>query len=134
MNFFQRWFSDKEKSMAPTASPSGLSPRCALCTNLSAEIEITGDSGSQMLKYSGPGGSNGSGDLISGERADAIRAAFAPPYELDKIKAAGFYDEAGFCAGCSKFYCYTHWNSSSTGGGRCPVGHFKSLDPHWSPE
>jgi hypothetical protein len=101
---------------------------------LAAEIEVSEASGSWLLKYSGPGGSNGSGDRISSETAEAIRSAFTPPYELTKIKAAGFYDDAGFCATCGKFYCPTHWNVSSTGGGRCPAGHFKSLDPHWSPE
>ena len=134
MNFLQRRFSANAESAAPTRSPLGLSPGCALCTHLAAEIEISGEPGSQRLKYRGPGGSNGSGDRISAERVDAIRAAFTPPYEPVKIKAAGFYDEAGFCSACSKFYCSTHWNISSTGGGTCPAGHFKSLDPHWSPE
>ena len=134
MNFLRRWFSAKAESLAPNPSASALSPRCALCTNLAAEIELSTEPDSQRLRYSGPGGSNGSGDRISTDRADAIRSAFTPPYESVKIKAAGFYDDAGFCAACSKFYCSAHWNVSSTGGGECPIGHFKSLDPHWSPE
>ena len=127
MKFFRQLFSLIGKS-AP------LSPRCALCGRLAAEIEISEVSGSWRLRYSGPGGSNGSGDKISAERVQAIQAAFSEPYDNEKIKAAGFYDSAGFCVTCGKFYCSTHWNISSTGGGRCPEGHFKSLDPHWSPE
>ena len=87
------------------------------------------------LIYSGPGGSNGNiGDLITQDQANAIRAALSAPYFADKLRAAGFYDGAGFCNQCLKFYCSTHWNVSGTGGGVCPEGHFKSLDPHWSPE
>jgi len=111
-----------------------LSPRCSVCERLAAKIEVLEVSGSWLLRYSGPGGSNGSGDRISAERARVIRDAFAEPYEPTRIRAAGFYDDAGFCLDCGKFYCPTHWDISSTGGGFCPAGHFKSLDPHWSPE
>ena|SRR5690348_7247871 len=111
-----------------------LSPRCAVCDQLSATIGLSEDPGGWLLKYSGPGGSNGSGDRIPAEEAEAIRKAFTPPYDAVRIQAAGFHDGAGFCADCGKFYCDTHWAISSTGGGRCPQGHFKSLDPHWSPE
>ncbi len=68
------------------------------------------------------------------ERALAILAALTLPYEAAKIRAADFYDDFGFCIDCAKFYCSTHWQVSTTGGGRCPAGHFKSLDPHWHPD
>lgn len=113
---------------------NSLSPRCSICKHIAANIEVLEVSGSWHLRYSGPGGSNGSGDRISVETAQAIRDAFAYPYDQAKIRAAGFYDDAGFCADCAKFYCPTHWDVSSVGGGVCPAGHFKSLDPHWSPE
>jgi hypothetical protein len=86
------------------------------------------------MKYKGAGGENGSGDLITAERAQNILTAFAEPYAPDRIRAAGFYDDGGYCLDCQQFYCPTHWNITSTGGGRCPKGHFKSLDPPWSPE
>jgi hypothetical protein len=74
------------------------------------------------------------GDPISKEKAEIIIAAFSEPFKKSKIKTAEFYDDAGFCSECEQFYCCRHWNLSSTGGGKCPNGHFKSLDPHWSPE
>jgi hypothetical protein len=127
MLFFRRIF-------LPETTGDSLSPRCSVCERVAAKIELREVSGSWYLRYSGPGGSNGNGDRISVERAQVIRDAFAHPYERTKIRVAGFYDDAGFCIDCGKFYCPTHWNISSTGGGTCPAGHFKSLDPHWSPE
>jgi hypothetical protein len=136
MRILQRLFSGRSTSKSETENldPLGLSPRCVLCSRLAAEIEVSEASGVWKLKYSGPGGSNGSGDHISAERAEAIHTAFTPPYELLKIKAAEFHDDAGFCSACAKFYCPEHWSMSSSGGGKCPAGHFKGLDPHWSPE
>lgn len=127
MSLFRRIFQSK-------TTGDSLGPRCSMCKRLAATIEVLEVSGSWHLIYSGPGGSNGNGDRISAERAQVIRDAFAHPYERTKIRAAGFYDDAGFCASCGKFYCARHWNVSSSGGGSCPAGHFKSLDPHWSPE
>ena len=127
MSFFRRIFQTK------TAGDS-LSPRCAVCKRPAANIELLEVSGLWRLRYSGPGGSNGSGDRVSAEEAQAIRDAFTQPYERAKIRAARFDDDAGFCGECGKFYCDRHWNVSSTGGGTCPAGHFKSLDPHWSPD
>ena len=112
-----------------------LSPRCSVCGRPSAVVKLVGDKGSVRFIYSGPGGWNGNtGDPVSDERAQALRSALAPPFTSEKLRAAGLHDEAGFCARCSQFYCSTHWNVSGTGGGRCPKGHFRSLDPHWSPE
>ena len=110
-------------------------PDCAVCGNASATIELLKDGQKTRLIYKGPGGSNGNiGDIVSDKRADAISRAFMPPYVIAKIKAAGFYDDAGYCTRCKCFYCPAHWNISGTGGGKCPKGHFKSLDPHWSPD
>jgi len=87
------------------------------------------------LRFMGVAGAgNGRGDRISGERAQAIRAALSPPYDTARIQAAGFYDDFGYCTSCGKFYCSTHWQVSTTGAGSCPAGHFKSLDPHWHPD
>lgn len=97
-------------------------------------VELTERSGGWSLRYEGAGGGNGKGDPISAERAQAILDALRSPYELARIQAAGFYDDFGYCTLCEKFYCPTHWQVSSTGGGTCPAGHFKSLDPHWHPD
>jgi hypothetical protein len=109
-------------------------PRCAKCGAAAATIQLFEEGGKWRLVYSGPGGSNGGGDETAAKRADAIVAGFTEPYHKDRIRAAGFYDDAGFCLDCGAFYCAAHWNASSTGGGKCPRGHFKSLDPHWSPD
>lgn len=129
MRFLSRFL-----SAFKTGHPRDLSPRCAVCGRLAATIELSGTPDAWLLIYSGPGGSNGKGDRIPAEEAAAIRKAFTPPYVAADIRAAGFYDEAGYCAECAKFYCPDHWNLTSTGSGQCPIGHFKSLDPHWSPE
>ena len=86
------------------------------------------------FQYKGICAGNGSGDLISEARAGAIRTAFTAPYTAERIQLADLYDDGGFCSECTAFYCYDHWHVSTTGGGRCPNAHFKSLDPHWSPD
>lgn len=111
-----------------------LSPPCSVCGQRAATIKLSEVAGGWLLTYSGPGGSNGAGDRVTADRAAAIRLAFTPPYAAANIDRARFHDHAGFCLKCGKFYCPTHWNVSSTGGGTCPNGHFNSLDPHWSPE
>jgi hypothetical protein len=133
-------------------------PGCAICGRPSATIEVvpphalpaewaTWDEArreafakyrvaeSRQLLYAGPGGSNGwVGDAIDQEQAERIIAAFSAATSAEAIQAAGFYDGAGFCAGCGCFYCPGHWSVSATGFGKCPRGHGKSLDPHWRPE
>jgi len=109
--------------------------RCAKCDCIAATIEIRSGNGTERLIYNGiVAGTGPGGTPISSGRTRAIASAFTPPYEAATIRAADFYDDAGFCASCGVFYCFTHWNPSTTGGGRCPHGHFKSLDPHWSPD
>jgi hypothetical protein len=109
-------------------------PRCAECAAPASTIQLFNDSGKWRLIYQGPEAGNGNGDDITPESARAIIAGFSEPYVKAKIRAADFYDDGGFCLECGQFYCPTHWNISATGGGKCPKGHFKSLDPHWSPE
>ena len=115
----------------PVALPR---PRCTACGAEAVMIELSERSGGWHLRYEGAAGGSGRGDPISAERAQAILDALSPPYELARIQAAGFYDDLGYCAPCAKFYCHLHWQVSSTGGGTCPAGHFKSLDPHWHPD
>lgn len=105
-----------------------------MCGRSAAEIELTEESRQWRLRYRGPGGGSGGAYAIAADRARAILEAFAPPYQAATIKAAGFYDDAGFCTECGVFFCPAHWRVTHTGGGWCPSGHFKSLDPHWSPE
>ncbi len=109
-------------------------PRCAKCAAPAATIQLFNEAGKWRLIYRGPDSGNGSGDDITPEEARAIIAGFSEPYVKERIRAADFYDDGGFCLECGQFYCPTHWNISATGGGKCPIGHFKSLDPHWSPE
>ena len=134
-----------------------LNPKCSVCGESSAHIEIVAPGGYpsganswdreaiesykkyrnfalSYLLYSGPGGSNGLiGDPVESERVAVLKSAFIAPYDAKEIKSE-FYDMAGFCAQCNMFYCPSHWKISSTGYGHCPQGHGMSLDPHWSPE
>jgi hypothetical protein len=117
----------------PAGEPSKFQPPCSVCAKPSATIELRNVAGEVRLMYSGPGGGSGSsGTPIEAKRIAAIRTAFVPPYSQAKVRAAGFFDDAGFCLPCGKFYCFTHWNVSTTGGGWCPSGHLKVLDPHAS--
>jgi len=134
-----------------------LDPVCSMCGNPAAKIEIVEpnaypkdaikwnaedyswyerfrDFSFHYLIYSGPGGSNGYiGDPIDVNRKAALIDAFTEPYNGIKIREQ-FYDMAGYCAVCNKFYCNKHWSLTSSGYGKCPKGHGKSLDPHWSSE
>ena len=94
-----------------------------------------------FLRHRGPGQwylildgvatSNGYGNPVSAGEAGRIAWAFRPPLRYDQVATAGFYDDAGFCQDCDAPYCYRHWHVSETGYGHCPIGHGKSLDPHW---
>ncbi len=111
-----------------------IEPRCIACGRPSATIRLTKEGESYRFVYVGLLAGNGSGDLITGQEAANIVTAFSPPYSADKISLAHLHDDAGFCGNCGTFYCVRCWNVSAGGGGRCPAGHFKSLDPHWSPD
>jgi hypothetical protein len=87
------------------------------------------------LIFKGVAAENGYlGDPIDADEAGRITQAFRPPYRFAQVHSAGFYDDAGFCEDCDAPYCYRHWHVSESGYGRCPRGHGKSLDPHWSPD
>lgn len=133
-------------------------PKCKVCGAPSASIEVMAPHelpvewaswpparhemfnryrapASHQLLYEGPGGGNGLvGDAITAERAAAIIAAFTGAPTAEKMDSAGIYDGSGWCPECREFYCPEHWSISSTGYGRCPRGHGKSLDPHWHPD
>lgn len=109
-------------------------PLCSKCGEVASTVQLCKKSGNWQLVYDGPGGSSGSGVEIGHRLAHAIMAGFTKPYTVQGILAAGFFDNGGFCLECSQFYCSTHWHISGSGNGRCPRGHFKGLDPHWSPD
>ena len=128
-----RWFT--RKLPASPKQVLSLTPACSVCHTPAARVELSEYSDGWCLVFEGVAGSgNGAGDSISNERAQSIRKALTPPFESATIEAVGFYDDFGFCQACEAFYCSTHWQVSATGGGTCPAGHFKSLDPHWHPE
>jgi hypothetical protein len=87
--------------------------------------------GQWYLIHDGVATSNGYGNLVQAGEAGRIAQAFRPPLRYDQVATAGFYDDAGFCQDCDAPYCCRHWHVSQTGYGHCPLGHGKSLDPHW---
>jgi hypothetical protein len=86
------------------------------------------------LILDGVAAGNGYRNGISAGEAGRIARAFRLPLRFDRVRTAGFYDDAGFCDQCEMPYCYRHWHVSQTRYGTCPRGHGRSLDPHWSPE
>jgi hypothetical protein len=122
-------------------TPFVAAPACAECGQAASHVELiaTGSGASVYAEdnwrfvYSGPGGSNGGGDLITEERAERLTEAFVEPFRFATIATAGLYDNAGFCERCDAAYCGWHWNITTSGLGTCPRGHSTSLDPHWSP-
>ena len=128
-----RWF--RRNPSAPPMQVLSLSPECSVCKMPAVRVELSEYTDGWRLVFEGVAGSgNGAGDSISNEQAKTIREALTPPFESTEIEAAGFYDDFGFCQECEAFYCKTHWQVSTAGGGTCPEGHFKSLDPHWHPD
>src|SRR5262249_19435506 len=70
---------------------------------------------SYQLLYEGPGGSNGwVGNPIDAKEAESIVAAFSSAPNAEVLRAADFYDGAGFCGTCGAFYCPEHWSISAT--------------------
>ncbi len=115
-------------------SEEDLSTSCSICGAPSAIVRLRHEDAGVRFIYEGLCGGNGSGDFIGEDRATALREALSPPFTPERVSLAGLYDDAGFCRSCAKFYCFVHWKVTTTGGGWCPEGHFKSLDPHWSPD
>lgn len=146
--------------MSAAAVPAGrlaVRPRCATCGRPASRVELvppgelpadwasrSGEEQALFLRnrdperwwfiYEGVESGNGIGNAVSVEEADRIRAAFAEPLAFDAIRGADLYDDAGFCGACGVAYCPQHWHVDRGGYGRCPAGHGKSLDPHWSPD
>lgn len=129
------WPSPDRNDMSEVTTRHNFNPACTVCGRAASKIQLFTIDGVWKLIYEGPDSGSGSGGVeIGPDSASAIISGFTEPYSKEKIRAADLYDDGGFCLECSKFYCWTHWNVSTTGGGRCPNGHFKSLDPHWDPE
>jgi hypothetical protein len=129
----RRWLR-RRQPVAPTQFLN-LSPPCSECGVRTATVFLAEYADGWRLAFQGiAGGNPPGGDPLSVEKAQLIRDALSPPYEASKIRAAGFYDDFGYCIPCEKFYCATHWQVSTSGLGTCPAGHSKSLDPHWHPD
>jgi hypothetical protein len=130
-------------------------PSCSVCGNVASSIEILAPnelptewdkwdrarkkrfqkSDQCILLYKGPGGSSGDGGTpLSEERAAAIVACFSAQPTEESMREADIFDSGGFCFECSAYYCPKHWSITATGSGTCPNNHWKSLDPHWSPD
>jgi hypothetical protein len=86
------------------------------------------------FRFEGVERGNGLGDTIEVDRARRLIEVFTPPVSVDRLDEVDLYDDAAICRPCGVPYCYGHWSVSPTGYGRCPQGHGKSLDPHWSPD
>ena len=104
-----------------------LEPICNVCGRPATHVELRQEGDGWRFIYKGIGGGND-------DAAALLTAAFADPPHFDLMREADLYDNAGFCEECGLAYCYTHWNTTTTGYGTCPEGHGKSLDPHWSPD
>lgn len=103
-------------------------------TASSVELVPPGERPAWRFLFHGIERGNGSGDDIAPEEAAQLAEAFSPPLTYEKVRRAGVYDDAGFCSECRAPYCSRHWSVDVGGYGRCPRGHGRSLDPHWSPE
>ena len=109
--------------------PPGVTPEAWRKRDESLLVARRGDDWWYLFR--GVVGYNGSGDPVEATEALGYIESLTSgrPQALAEL---GFYDDLGLCCACEEVYCYTHWNVSG-GAGRCPEGHFKSLDPHWHP-
>lgn len=107
--------------------------KCAKCGEPASTVKVRipepGEHQEPTYDYSGPGGSGPNNDA-SQERAQRLIRMFTPPCNFEAIEEE-FYDNAGLCTECGKFYCHSCWGGGEYG--TCPKKHGKSLDPHWSP-
>jgi hypothetical protein len=131
-------------------------PECAICGAPTARLELLapgewqtqwdwwssaiGDTPTEhqpdrswWLIFQGVDAGNGHGNPMTADEGERLAAIFSAPITFETVRAAGFYDDLGFCEDCGVPYCATHWSVSRGGYGHCPQGHGKSLDPHWSP-
>jgi hypothetical protein len=112
-----------------------LRTRCAVCGKTAAEARLLKARDGAVLVYQGiVAGTGPSGAPVSKDRARAIARAFRKPFLARNFESADLYDHAGVCGQCGMPYCWVHWGQPVGGGGRCPIGHFQSLDPHFSPD
>jgi hypothetical protein len=119
----------------PAPEPFIYEPPCAACGRAATHVELRREGDAWWFVYEGLVAGNGLGHRQSDAKAALLTAAFADPPHFDLMQAADLhYDNAGFCVACGLPYCVKHWNVSVSGYGRCPKGHGKSLDPHWSPD
>ena len=144
----------RARLMPEMAEAMVVTPPCAACGDPATRIELVAPGQLPAQWSSGPGAvrdsfgrrrgpgqwylildgvaaGNGDGDPVSAREAGRIAQALRPPLRFDQVATAGFYNDAGFCQDCDAPYCYRHWHVSETGYGHCPIGHGKSLDPHW---
>jgi len=143
-------------SVPEMAEAMVVTPACAACGAPAARVELAApgqlpagreqwpaEVRDSVMRGRGPGQwyliidgvavGNGYGSPVDAGEAGRIAQAFRLPLQPDQVRTAGFYDDAGFCADCGVPYCARHWHVSQTGYGHCPLGHGKSLDPHWQP-
>jgi hypothetical protein len=112
-----------------------LRTRCAACGKTAAEARLRKVSGAWTLAYAGiVAGTGPDGAPVSSRRAKAVLKAFKGARRFESFAAAELHDHGGVCIQCRKPYCWTHWGQPIGAGGRCPQGHFQSLDPHWTPD
>lgn len=109
--------------------------RCAACARTAAEARLRTGADGAVLVYQGVVSATGPGGTpITKARARAVVRAFNRPFRTANFEAAELHDHAGVCGPCGEPYCWAHWGQPIGGGGRCPKGHFQSLDPHFSPD
>jgi bacterioferritin-associated ferredoxin len=112
-----------------------LRTHCAVCARTAAEARLRKDRGGRVLVYQGiVAGTGAGGARVSEGRARAIARAFERPFRTQNFDSAELHDHAGVCSQCGEPYCWVHWGQPIGGGGRCPRGHFQSLDPHFAPD
>lgn len=108
---------------------------CSECGRIAAQAGLRKAAGGWTLIYEGiVAGSGPKGAPVPGQRAKSIRRAFQRPLKAEKFAKAELHDRAGFCLACRKVYCWVHWGQPVGAAGRCPQGHFQSLDPHFTPD
>jgi ribosomal protein L37E len=142
--------------MPEMAEAMVVTPACAACGAPAARVELVAPGQlpagweqwpaavrEGVMRGRGPGqwylivdgvvAGNGYGSPVDAGEAGRIAQAFRLPPRFGQVSTAGFYDDAGFCADCGVPYCARHRHVSQSGYGHCPLGHGKSLDPHWQP-
>ena len=70
---------------ADMPTPFVAAPSCAECGQAASHVELVGpvapEAPAWRFVYSGPGGSNGSGDVITEDRAERLTEAFVEPFQ-----------------------------------------------------